>query len=217
MKNRFFKIILFLLFATDCYSQGVGARVGVGQFASQAEQIDGSTGNSGIIGLTLKSKRNFMLDLSVRINGTRQTEVDFKLLDSTFTIAHLWRRIGYTAVIMAPGFKVGFSQLIGGLEFFTMIGGGVSFATVLNRVQYSLPDATPVFKPYENHQNWKPIWIISAGFKVRVLFLGIFGEASYYDGAPLEYDAVKINDIMVIPGGEVQPRGFAAYIGLCWD
>ncbi len=198
--------------------QNVGIRCGIGQFASQAEEIDGSTGNSYMLSMHVQPKGSFRIDLGVRYNGTEETELSLVPAATAFLeVQRLTRRIGYTGIYIAPGLDIDLSQVGSGLGAYAFAGGGVAFTTVVNRVDYADTATTPLYKIEEDHENWKPFWLLGGGAKIQIFYIGIFGEFAYYDGEPLKYDPITAYGIELMPGGTVKPRGFAAYVGLCWN
>ncbi len=207
--------ILLLVIILTC-SEAMGLRVGFGQFASQAKDIDGSTGNSGLIGLTFNPSKPLLLDLSVRFNSTRETHVDFSIINPSVEILHVWRKIGYISIIVAPGLKFTLAD-ISGFEIDLIAGGGVSFSTVFTKIEQNFSSSIPSYHLDENYEYWQKIWMIGATLKAKIYFIGIFSEVAYYDGSPLKYDPIDIEGVTILNGGETEPRGFAIYVGLSWN
>ena len=208
--------ILLLVIILTC-SEAMGLRVGFGQFASQAKDIDGSTGNSALIGLTFNPSKPLLLDLSIRFNSTKETRVDFSIINPSVEILQVWRRIGYISIIAAPGLRFKLADISTGFEIDLMAGGGVSFSTVFTKIEQNISASIPSYHLDENHEYWRKIWMIGATLKAKIYFIGLFGEVAYYDGSPLKYDSIDIEGVTILNGGEVEPRGFAVYVGLSWN
>ena len=213
-----FLLAFNLVFFSPLFSQTMGIRAAIGQFASQAEYIDGSTGNAFLLGLNLQPKGAFRIDVGVRYNGVNETKLDVETYEASFlTVRSITRKMAYTGVYAAPGVNVQLSQIGSGVGAYAYIGGGLGFSTVINKVEFTDTAATPSYVPKTNHDNWKPFGLVGAGLKAQIFYIGIFGEFSYFDGKPVEYEHITAYDIEVMPGGTISPKGFAAYVGLCWN
>ena len=218
--KHIFKIIIMLSAVGLCFGQSFGIRAGLGQFASQAEQIDGKTGNSFLFAVNFNPKKSFRIDVGARYNGVNETEVELPYLTSSFLeIDKITQKIGYTGVYVAPGLNIDLSQVGTGLGAFLIAGGGLGFSTVVTKVAFKDTLTTSLYKvEYSKSRNyWKPFYVLGAGLKVQIFYIGIFGEASYYDGEKVEYEPLVIYDDEISPGGTILPRGFAAYVGISWN
>jgi len=212
-------IAVFSIYSSLSVAQTVGIRAGVGQFASQAEEIDGSSGNSFLAGISLNPKPTFRIDIGFRYNQTGEAEVStIPAMTSLYTVEKIRRKIGYSAVYAAPGLNIDLSSIGSGIGAYVYGGAGVSFSTVVNKIEYSETGVSSTYMLEQtDRDSWKFFWLLGAGAKVQVFYLGVFGEFSYYDGNAMEYNAVTVSDVEILSSGTVEPRGFAAYVGICWN
>jgi len=216
---KLFYFILLIIMGL-CSAQGFGIRTGIGQFASQAELIDGSTGNSFMLAVGLKPKKAIRIDVGVRHNGVKETQLGIPsgfFSSSILELDKITQKVAYTGIYAAPGLNINLSQIGSGVGAYVLAGGGVGFSTVINRVDFKDSTTTPVYNIDINHENWKLFWLAGAGLKIEIFYFGIFGEAMYFDGNPAEYRPLMIWDEVVLPGGSAEPKGFAAYVGICWN
>lgn len=217
-----FIVAVVLALATGIWAQSFGIRGAIGQFASQAEQIDGRTGNSFLLGVNFEPKGAFRIDVGLRFNGVSETDVDIPLSEeevSFLDIKNVRMKIGYTGLYVAPGVNINLSAVGTGVKGYLYAGGGLAFSTIATKVEFADTAAVPVYhlKYEESRDYWKPLWLLGAGVKVQVFYFGVFGEATYYDGEELAYDGMSVSGTEIVPPGEIAPRGFAAYIGVCWN
>ncbi len=213
-------ILISILFVCICEAQGFGIRAAIGQYASQAEQIDGKTGNSFLLAVNLEPKKTFRIDIGVRYNGVRESSVNLPLLTTSFLeIESIKQKIGYTGVYVAPGLNVDLTQIGSGMEAYIIGGGGLGFSTVVTKVDFTDTTTTPLYKVeyFKSRDYWKPFWLIGGGIKIQIFYFGIFGEVAYYDGEEVEYNPLTIYGEEISPGGNISPRGFAAYLGISWN
>lgn len=224
---RSFSIVLALalvvLFGLSS-GQNLGIRAGVGQFASQAQQIDGKTGNSFMfVTHIVPPKTCLRMELGLRYNGVSESEVSIPTAAaSIFHIKRVTQKIGYLGICAGPGISIDMSEIGSGFGAWVSVAGGVNFSTVVTKVDYT--DATtPTYSANRtDYTNWKFLGLIGAGVKLRIFYLGIFFEADYYDGGRLGYDAIvvpsEIGDVTPLTeSGTIESRGFAAYVGLSWN
>ncbi len=210
--------ILYVVFATMAYAQSVGVRAGYGQFASQAEQIDGSQGNSYMLGFSLKTSKAFFLDFGVKHNTVNETELSLVGVPTDlFQIKSITQKVGYTGIYGAPGFNLDLTEVGSGVEGYIFGGGGIGFSSVVTKVEFYDSMTTGAAKLDTKHNNWKPFWLVGAGLKLKVFYFGAFAEVAYFDGANVAYDPITLSGTTLFPGGEIEPRGFAAWLGICWN
>ena len=203
-----------------CSAQSFGIRAGIGQFASQAEQIDGKTGNSFLFAVNFNPKSALRIDVGARYNGVNETEVTLPYIATSFLeIDKVTQQIGYTGVYIAPGLNIDLTQIGSGLQAYLIAGGGLGFSTVITKVNFKDTLTTPLYRiEYSKTRDyWKSFYLLGAGLKVQIFYFGIFGEAAYYDGKEVEYNPLVIYDNEISPGGTISPKGFAAYLGISWN
>jgi hypothetical protein len=218
MCTKFKFLIVAIALTGTAFCQSVGIRAGIGQFASQADQIDGSTGNCYLFGLSLKPKKTFMLDIGARYNKVNETNVQFNSLTSSlFSIEKVTQKVAYAGAYIAPGVNFDLSQIGSGMALYFYGGGGIGFANAVTRVYYTNPASTPTYFSDDNYNRWKPFWLVGSGLKLQIFYFGIFGEFSYFDGKEVEYSPVQLYDVEILGGGKIKPKGFAAYLGICWN
>ena len=219
--RKFVTTALLVLFIVDAWGQSFGIRAGVGQFASQAEQIDGKTGNSVLIGVGFYPRSALRIDVGFRFNGVSESEVNLPIPDtvSFLDIKRITQRVGYSGVYAAPGVNIDLSQIGTGMELYIYGGGGLGFSTIVTKVEFVDSNTTPVYHvEYEKSRDlWKPFWLLGAGVKAQIFYFGIFGEATYYDGDEVSYGPLTVSGEEITPAGTISPRGFAAYLGICWN
>ncbi len=217
----FLKICVFatiVLPFLSSFGQSFGLRAGFGQFASQAEKIDGGTGNAACLTLGISPTDNFRIDIGVRYNAITETEITSDpYVVSPITVNRITQKLGYTTAYLAPALNIDLAQIGTGFSAYAYAGGGFAFATIINRLEYAETGSSPIYLLSENHQNWKPLFLIGGGMKVIIYYFGVFGEFSYYDGKELEYEPVNVRGILLLDSGSVAPKGFAAYLGLCFN
>jgi len=211
-------MVLFLFTTVEStWALGFGFRGGIGQFASQTEELDGRTGNSFLLGAYVNPISSFRIDLGVRHNRVNKTSIsDIPTQTSSYSVTRISRKIYSTSVYLAPGLNIDLSQIGTGLGAYGYFGGGMAFPTVVNDVEYSDGESDCLPEIKDNREEWKVFWLVGSGLKIQIFYIGIFGEFTYYNGTTIQYEPVSVGDVELMPGGDIETKGFAIYAGLCW-